>query len=133
MTHHFTFRIYYQDTDTGGIVYHSKYFDFAERARGEMLIDMGVSNKKLIEQHIAFVVQKGEIEYKNSARLDDVVEIKTHVVETNNASIKMQHHFYANDTLLVIINLKIAIINPTTMRPTRLTPEIKQAFNAYLI
>lgn len=131
MIHTLKLHVYYQDTDAGGIVYHSKYLDFAERARSELLFDMGLSNTKMIEQGVGIVVRQATLDFKRSAKLDDLIEIKTTVCELKNASMTMEQTFWRDDELLVTVNLQLAFINPQTMRPTRITEDLKQLFMHY--
>ena len=108
MKHSYKVRVYYQDTDAGGIVYHSKYLDFAERARSELLVEMGVSNKRLIEEEgVAFVLSSATIQYKSPARLDDVIEVQTKVAfisANNDISAKKTVVF----TMLAVVKLASA-------------------------
>lgn len=131
MKHCYNVRIYYQDTDAGGIVYHSKYLDFAERARSELLVDMGLSNKKLIDEGVAFVLSNASINYKSPAALDDVVRVETTVLELKNASLTMQHKFMVDDKEKVVIELKLAVINPKDLRPIRMPANVKEMFMKY--
>lgn len=132
MKYNYKVRVYYQDTDAGGIVYHSKYFDFAERARSELLVEMGVSNKKLIEEEgVAFVLSSASIQYKSPAKLDDVIDVETSVKEIKNASMVMEHRFLVDGQLKVVIEIKLAVINPKDLRPVRLKEELKKLFMNY--
>ncbi len=70
--HRYPVRVYYEDTDAGGVVYHAKYLHFMERARSEALRDLGVPHTDLIANHgLGFVVRRAEIDYAAPARLDD--------------------------------------------------------------
>ncbi len=129
--HQFSIRVYYQDTDAGGIVYHSKYLDFGERARAEMLFEMGIPVTKLLERGVAFVLRHVDIEYKKPARLDDLLTVRTQVLETKNASMVMEHRFTRGVEELVIIRLQLAFINPDTMTPVRMPPDVKEKFLTY--
>ena len=132
MKHSYKVRVYYQDTDAGGIVYHSKYLDFAERARSELLVEMGVSNKKLIEEEgVAFVLSSASIQYKSPAKLDDVIEVETMVKEMKNASMIMEHRFLVDGQLKVSIEIKLAVINPKDLRPIRIKEDLKNLFMKY--
>lgn len=131
MTHIYHVRVYYQDTDAGGIVYHSKYLDFAERARSELLVEMGVSNKKLIDEGVAFVLSSASVHFKSPARLDDVIEVVTKVREMKNASLRMEHKFFVEGKEKVSIEIKLAVINPVDLRPIRMKEELKQLFMKY--
>ncbi|PHS77255.1 MAG: tol-pal system-associated acyl-CoA thioesterase [Rhodospirillaceae bacterium] len=82
-------RIYYEDTDAGGVVYYANYLKFAERARTEMLRELGIENSNLQDCHgIAFVVRKIEVEYLHPARLDDVLEVGVVLTKVGGASIE---------------------------------------------
>lgn len=131
MIHKMTFHIYYQDTDAGGIVYHSNYLNYAERARSELLFDMGLSNTALIQQNIAFVLRRVEIDYRRPARLDDLITVETVVVDMKNASMEMEQTFYRGDETLVVIRLQLAFVNPQTLRPIRIPENIKTLFLKY--
>lgn len=131
MIHKMNLHVYYQDTDAGGIVYHSKYLDFAERARSELLFDMGLSNKILVNQGIAFVLRHVNIDYKRPAHLDDLLTIETQVKEIRNASMIMEQRFLRGEEELVRIEMQLAFINPKTMLPIRIPPEIKTLFAIY--
>ncbi len=126
--HQYPIRIYYQDTDAGGIVYHSKYLDFGERARSELLFEMGIPVTKLLERNVAFVLRQVDIQYKKPARLDDLLMVQTRVVALKNASMVMEHRFMRGDEELVVINLQLAFINPNTMSPVRMPEDVKEKF-----
>ena len=130
-THQMKIRIYYQDTDAGGIVYHSNYLDFAERARSEMMYEMGISNKILLERGIAFVIRHADLEYLSPARLEDELTLITQVDEIKNASMNVTQTFYRNEQKLVIVRLQVAFIDPKTIRPVRLPSDLKALFEEY--
>lgn len=132
MQHETSVRIYFQDTDAGGIVYHSNYLDYAERARSEFLYDLGLSNTSLIEQGVAFVVRRLEMDFRASAKLDDLLTVKTQIADTKNASIVMEQTVCRNETDLVRITLQLAFVNPQTMRPIRVPADIKTLFEKYM-
>lgn len=132
MQHETSVRIYFQDTDAGGIVYHSNYLDYAERARSEFLYDLGLSNTSLIEQGVAFVVRRLEMDFRASAKLDDLLTVKTQIADIKNASIVMEQTVCRNETDLVRITLQLAFVNPQTMRPIRVPADIKTLFEKYM-
>lgn len=130
-THQMKIRIYYQDTDAGGIVYHSNYLNFAERARSEMMYEMGISNKILLERGIAFVIRHAELEYLMPARLEDELTLITQVDDIKNASMRLTQTFYRDGQKLVIVRLQVAFIDPNTIRPVRLPSDLKALFEEY--
>ena len=78
MTHRFTLRVYYEDTDAGGMVYHAAYLRFAERARTEALRAMGVPHAEMLRDcNLMFVVRRIKVDYLRAARLDDSLEVFT--------------------------------------------------------
>lgn len=127
-----TLRVYYQDTDAGGIVYHSKYLDFAERGRAEMLIRENLGGRILWDKGMAFVLRKAEIDYLKPARLDDVLTIRTVVKEIKNASMTLEQTCLKDNTVLVVMQIMLAFISPQTFRPVRMPPEIKKIFLKYI-
>ncbi|QED23084.1 YbgC/FadM family acyl-CoA thioesterase [Candidatus Deianiraea vastatrix] len=91
------YRIYYEDTDAGGVVYHSNYLNFAERARTEMLRECGVSqNKLIVDNGLLFVVQKLDIHYIQPLVLDDLIEIATRVKSARSASFAIEQNIFRN-------------------------------------
>ncbi len=133
MIYQTTVRIYYQDTDAGGIVYHSNYLDFAERARSDLLREIGLSNTALVNRGVAFVLRQLNIMYKAPAKLDDDLCIQTTVREIKNASMIMEQRFFRDDKELVSITLQLAFVNPDTLAPIRIPEDIKNLFRRYLI
>ncbi len=132
MKHQMQLRIYYQDTDAGGIVYHSNYLNFAERARAEMLVEMGLLNSELVKQGIAFVLRNATLDYRRPARLDDIITVQTRILEIKNVSMLMEQTFYRDDEILVVVRLQLAFVNPETLRPVRMPEPLKELFVRYL-
>ncbi|MDF7667150.1 tol-pal system-associated acyl-CoA thioesterase [Orbaceae bacterium ESL0727] len=111
-------RVYYEDTDAGGVVYHARYLHFYERARTEMLRQFNISQQKLLQEGIAFVVKKMDISYHFPAQLDDQLNIHCKVKEIRKASIIFQQTiFNQNQQLINSANVMIACVNMTKMKP----------------
>jgi len=90
-THVLPLRVYYEDTDAGGIVYHANYLRFAERGRTEMLRMIGVhQNKMHAETGLAFAVYKADVHYMKPAKLDDVLLVETELLDLTGASMKVR-------------------------------------------
>lgn len=87
----FDLRVYYENTDAGGVVYHAQYLHFFERARTEFLRQLGFSQQQLLEQNLAFVVKRLEIDYNVAARLDDLLTVETQIVK-----LKKPPSFFSN-------------------------------------
>jgi len=119
------YRIYYEDTDAGSVVYYANYLKFFERARTEFLRSLNISQSTLIkESGLIFVVRKCEIEYKNPARLDDLVTIKTVISEIGITSIKMHQEMFFREKLLNILNVEIVCVDSNSMKPKKIPLEM---------
>lgn len=126
-----TLRIYYEDTDFSGFVYHARYLHFFERARTEALRECGVDQRALFEADdgpFAFVVRHMSIDYLTPARMDDVVEVETRVTEIGGASVIMHQVLRREDQVLARADVTIAHLKAG--RPARLHVTLRQAFIA---
>lgn len=104
-------RIYYEDTDAGGIVYHSKYLNFAERGRAEFFRKLNLDQVFIKKYYnILFVVKSLKIDYINYITLDDNINIVTKVMEINQAKIIFSHAFYNRKKSIAKILVKICCI-----------------------
>ncbi|MEY3219353.1 MAG: hypothetical protein RIT27_710 [Pseudomonadota bacterium] len=122
----FPIRVYYEDTDSGGVVYHSQYLNFMERARTEWLRNLGFEQDVLREQHnCIFVVRKAQIDFLKPARFNDILTVITHLEETAHASFYLSQYIlhHQSDELLCKATIKIAAIYPQTFKPRRI-PEM---------
>ncbi|OCF99652.1 tol-pal system-associated acyl-CoA thioesterase [Gilliamella sp. wkB195] len=114
-------RVYYEDTDAGGVVYHARYLAFFERARTEMLRHLDISQQKLLQEGIAFVVKKMDINYDFPARLDDMLTISTKVEQIRKASIIFKQTILnQNKQIISSADVVIACVNMTKMKPCAL-------------
>lgn len=112
-------RIYYEDTDAGGVVYHSQYLNFMERARTEWLRSMGFEQHILIgEYKILFAVCSINIDYNRPAFFDQLLDIKTHLIKQRKVSMFFEQ-IISNQSKQTICNaeIKIACLNSDTMQP----------------
>jgi acyl-CoA thioester hydrolase len=120
----FSVRVYYADTDAGGVVYHSRYLDFCERARTEMLREKGIVQITLLEERgLGFVVKNAEIEYKKSAKLDDFLNVKTEIIENKGLVLKLKQEILKDEDLLFVMNINLVFVN-REYRPTRIPKDI---------
>ncbi|MFP1745245.1 tol-pal system-associated acyl-CoA thioesterase [Lonsdalea quercina] len=114
-------RIYYEDTDAGGVVYYARYAAFYERARTEMLREHGVHQQQLMEQRLAFVVRKMTVEYFSPARLDDLLEVQSEIVSLRRASMTfVQRILNPQGGVMSQAEFLIACIDPHQMKPIAL-------------
>lgn len=128
-TFSFPVRIYYEDTDAGGIVYYANYLKFAERARTEYLRHIGFSQDDLLKNKgVGFVVRECHINYKTPAKLDDALNVICRVTEIKGASLKMEQKIYRKDTIICELEIGLVFLSIQTMRPTKIPQEISQIF-----
>ena len=129
-SHRFPVRVYYEDTDAGGIVYHANYLKFAERARTEMVRALGVSQQRLLaEEGTAFAVRGLSIEYLRPARLDDALEVVTELLTVGGASLALAQRIHRADdgTELVRMSVRLGYIT-LSGRPARLPAALRSLF-----
>lgn len=106
------FRVYYEDTDSGGVVYYANYLKFAERARTEMLREKGVNQSTLAtDAGVFFVVRRASIELLSPARLDDMLEINTHIKKLFGASISMVQKIECDGKKIAEIDVLVVCVN----------------------
>lgn len=111
-------RIYYEDTDAGGIVYHSNYLKFFERARTEMLRSIGVSQHRLLEESLGFVVKHMDIDFIKGATLDEELVVTTKITEIKRASLLFcQEMVNPEGQVLCKAIVKVACVNTIRMKP----------------
>ena len=119
--HRAAFRVYYEDTDAGGVMYHAQYLAFAERGRSEALREAGVPALALLERHgIAFVVRRLGVEYLRPLRLDDLVAVDTVLLERRAASLRLRQSLSAGDVVAAILDVTVAAVRLADLRPVRL-------------
>jgi len=119
-----TVRVYYEDTDAGGIVFYANYLKFFERARTEWLRAAGVGQQELLEtMGAAFVVKSVSLDYHAPARLDDVLTIRTTVEKLGRASVQFAQQAWKGDLLLTSASVKVGCVDTATMRPRSLPDE----------
>lgn len=119
-------RVYYEDTDAGGVVYYANYLKFAERARTEFVRALGVEqNKGLVSSNpCAFVVRRCEADYQAPAVLDDQLIVVTELEELGAVSAVVRQNIYRDEKLLVSIKVKVAYISIEEKKPQRLPPTL---------
>ncbi|ALO35215.1 acyl-CoA thioesterase [Colwellia sp. MT41] len=106
--HHFAIRVYYEDTDAGGIVYYANYLKFFERARTEWLREIGINQQYFLQQKLGFVVRKVEMDNLASAMLDDLLEVKSTIITLKRASLVFQQQI-TNQAQQVLCTAKIRV------------------------
>ena len=125
--HVFPLRVYYEDTDAGGIVYHANYLRFAERARTEILREKGVNQSQLVaDEGIGFAVRHCTADYVKPGRLDDRLEVHTRIVEVGRGSVRCEQSVKRDGTDLVTMRLRLVCLN-LKGRPARLPAGVRAA------
>ncbi len=121
-------RVYYQDTDAGGVVFHAQYLAFMERARTELLNEAGIDLASLAERHrLLIMVHQISVTYHLPARLNELVSVSAEVVKMGRASFVFRQLVERGDELLVEADVTIALVDRDRMKPARIPPELEQA------
>jgi len=116
-------RIYYEDTDAGGIVFYANYLKFFERARTEWLRASGVNQQILAETDGAiFVVRNANIDYHAPAKLDDELKLTLTIEKLGRASVQFLQQAWRGDVLLASASVKVGCVDAATLRPRPLPP-----------
>jgi acyl-CoA thioester hydrolase len=118
-------RIYYEDTDNGGVVYYANYLKFMERARTEWLRTLGYEQDRLAEeQGIVFAVRSVKLEYLLPARFNDLLSVSARVTEPGKASMTFEQEVRRGDSVLCHGTIRIACIDSKTLRPVRIPSDL---------
>lgn len=133
-THSISFRVYYEDTDAGGIVYHSNYLKFAERGRCELLRELGHECSHLEGQfQMMYVLKHADIEYIKPAMLDDLLEVQTMVASMRNTSFQMRQIVHKNGEEICSMLITLVCVDAKTIKPVRLPEILREKFEPYMI
>ena len=111
--HIYKTKVYYEDTDAGGIVYYAKYLHFIERARTEMIYDhLKLNHKQLREQfNVVFVVRECNVKYLKSANFEDNLEVKTKIIKKSPVRLNLLQEVSRNNEILVTAQVELAVID----------------------
>ncbi|MCR6632596.1 MAG: YbgC/FadM family acyl-CoA thioesterase [Magnetospirillum sp.] len=131
MTHLHQIRVYWEDTDAGGIVYHSNYLNFAERARTEMVRTLGLRQSDLAAEGYAFAVRHMTMDFLKSAKLDDLLQVESTPKALGGASLEVGQVIRRLDdgAELVRLDVKLAFIR-LDGKPARIPAELKNSLQA---
>ena len=125
---HHPVRVYWEDTDAGGIVFYANYLKFFERARTEWLRALGHSQQEMVDTTgCMFVVQETSVRYRSPARLDDMLTITVDVRERGRASLRIVQQAWCGDRLLAEGEIRIGCVERATMKPHRIPGPIFEA------
>ena len=124
----FQVRVYYEDTDFSGYVYHANYLKYCERARSGYLRDVGVDQNAMFAEGHAFVVRKMECEFLRPAKFEDVLDVETSLIEMGGARFELAQTVKRGEELLFSATVTVAIIGRDG-RPQRVPESLKAKFN----
>ena len=124
-------KVYYEDTDSGGVVYYANYLKFLERARTEALFSIGYSNKKIKDNFESLIIVKAcNIEYKKSANLEDELTVRSFVKSITKTSFFMNQIITKADDIIVEAQVHLVFVN-TDGKPVKIPDEIYSKFKPY--
>ncbi len=130
--HRFAVRVYYEDTDFSGVVYHANYLRYLERGRTEMLRDRGIGQADLFAgaggESFGFAVAGMEIAFRRPARMDDILDVETEVLSVGGATLRLRQRLFRDAELLVEALVRIATLSRG--RAARLPPAIAAKLKA---
>ncbi len=140
MSHTIPIRIYYEDTDAGGVVYHASYIRFSERGRTEFLRFLNYENSQLQRDYnTMFVVRHIEVDYLKPAFLDNLLSLKTSTLEMKNTSFIMRQSFYPegcegdDKAMICDIRATLVSVDTKTIRPKAMPDVVKADFAKHLV
>ena len=118
-------RVFYEDTDATGVVYHANYLKYFERARTLWMESRGATHRALADTHgVAFTLADAQVRFRAPARLDDELEIVTEVIERRRARIVFSQEIYCVDRLLIKARFTVACVRLRGFKPCALPPEL---------
>lgn len=120
-------RVYYEDTDGGGVVYHANYLRFLERARTEWLRSLGFAQTELRRAAgVLFVVRGMGLQYRQPARFDDALEVHTELIEAGRSLLRFRQTITRDATLLVAAEVEVVCVDAERFKPVAIPPSIRQ-------
>ena len=131
-THVTPVRVYYEDTDAGGIVYYANYLKFAERARTEMMRDLsGGHYAQMLAEGMGFVVRRCTVDYAKPAMLDDLLEVHSRALHVGAASLSAEQIVRRGGEQLVEMEVKLGCVDARG-RPARMPAALREAIGQFL-
>ena len=126
------FRVYYEDTDAGGVVFYANYLKFIERGRTEYLRDLGFDQGKITKENdIVFVVKSLSADYLSPAYLDDMIQVQTNIKFTKNASLVFTQKILNLEKNTVLFNAEVKVVSvlKNNLKPCAIPQEIMEKLN----
>ena len=126
VSHSNSYRIYYEDTDSGGVVYYANYLKFFERGRTEFLRTKNILQSDLAKNFgVIFVVRNCFIKYLKPAKLDDLVVVETFIEKIQKASMQIKQQMIKDEQILCHLNVEIACVDAISFKPKKIPQTIK--------
>jgi acyl-CoA thioester hydrolase len=133
MVHRVDYRVYYEDTDAVGIMYHANFINFCERGRSELLREVGLPASQIEELlGIGFVVRHLDAEYLDMVKLDDLLTVETMVKAMKNSSFLMTQNIVCNEKIVFTMNVTIVCLDKSG-KPVKIPDELRQKFDQYTL
>ena len=124
----FTVKVYYEDTDAGGVVYYANYLKYLERARSEAIYSLGYTNSNLVDKYgILLIVKSCNIQYKKPARFENELKIVSEATTFTKTSFFMKQNIYRNDELISEADIHLVAVDKNG-KPSKLPDDLKQKF-----
>lgn len=121
-------RVYYEDTDAGGVVYHANYLNYLERARTEFLRQLGYEQDLLLEQGMAFVVRKVDIDYLRPARFNDQLQVSAKIVTLKRSTIVFEQLLTCQGELCAKAEVVVVCVDMNKFKPCSIPETMKEDF-----
>ena len=122
----FKVKVYYEDTDAGGIVYYANYLKFLERARSEAVYSLGFTNTSLLDDHgVLLIVKSCNIEYKKPAQFEDMLEVVSEAISFTKTSFLMNQNILRNDELISKAEIHLVAVDKNG-KPSKFPEELKK-------
>ena len=126
----FTVKVYYEDTDSGGVVYYANYLKYLERARSEAIYSIGYTNTSLLNKHgILLIVKSCNIQYKKPAKFEDELKVVSEATTFTKTSFFMKQNIYRNDELISEADIHLVAVDKNG-KPSKLAEDLKQKFES---
>ena len=130
-SHRYSLRVYYEDTDAGGVVYHANYLRYAERARTEALRDAGIPHAELVERfNLMFMVHRAEIDYVRPAIIDDRLVVETETLDVGGARAVLRQTVSGPHGVCAVVRIHLACVRFGENKPARIPPRWREAMAA---
>ena len=122
----FTVKVYYEDTDSGGVVYYANYLKFLERARSEAIYSLGYTNSGLLKKYnVLLIVKSCNIEYKKPAKFENILDVVSEVTSFTKTSFIMKQNILRDSELISVADIHLVAVDKNG-KPSKLPDELKE-------